>query len=509
MRVLLVNVPHPSIGSRIPDDHLPPLGLLSIGGALIDAGHATRLLDAELGPLSTQQIVEAATAFGPDAVLFGHSGSTSAHPVIVEVSKAIRAALPGAWIVYGGVFPTYHWKEILREESQIDVIVRGEGERTVTRLVQALETAEPLDAIPGIAYRADGQALATPDAALIEDLDACRVGWELIDFKNYTYWGGRRAVVAQFSRGCPHLCSYCGQRDFWKRWRHRDPRKFAAELAWLHRVHGVDVIDFADENPAASAPVWREFLEALIAENVPLTLVGSIRADSIVRDKDILHLYKQAGFVRFLLGIEQYNEDTLRKIRKGSAPSTDREAIQLLRRHGIVSMATYVVGFEEESDRDYWRALRHLLAYDPDQIQLLYVTPHRWTPYYTLAASRRVVQTDQRRWDYKHQVLATQHLSPWRLLLWMKFIEAVMQLRPRALWRLLGHPDPEFRYAMRWYSNIGRRVWLHEIWNFVFRDSRIEHGPSMAEFWEPCQESGKKKTGRQVYRAIGTAHSCS
>ncbi|MBR1155910.1 hypothetical protein [Bradyrhizobium sp. JYMT SZCCT0428] len=25
MRILLINVPHPSIGSRIPDDHLPPL----------------------------------------------------------------------------------------------------------------------------------------------------------------------------------------------------------------------------------------------------------------------------------------------------------------------------------------------------------------------------------------------------------------------------------------------------------------------------------------------------
>ncbi|MBP1097022.1 hypothetical protein JOE50_007552 [Bradyrhizobium japonicum] len=52
MRVLLVNVPHPSIGSRIPDDHLPPLGLLAIGGPLIDDGHAVRLIDAEFGPMS-------------------------------------------------------------------------------------------------------------------------------------------------------------------------------------------------------------------------------------------------------------------------------------------------------------------------------------------------------------------------------------------------------------------------------------------------------------------------
>lgn len=496
MRILLINVPHPSIGSRIPKDHLPPLGLLFVGGALIDTGHETRLLDGELAPLTTEQIVKAALAFAPGAILFGHSGSTSAHPIIAEVSRAIRAACPEAWIVYGGVFPTYHWKDILRDEAQIDVIVRGEGEQTAPRLIHALENGEPLCEIPGIAYRERGEPLATPAAALIENLDDYRIGWELIDFEHYTYWGGRRAVVVQFSRGCPYQCNYCGQQLFWRRWRHRDPQKFAAELAWLHRVHGVQVINFADEHPAASKPAWRAFLEALIAENVPLTLVGSIRADSIVRDKDILHLYKKAGFVRFLLGIENYDAATLRKIRKGSTVSKDREAIQLLRRHDIISMATYVVGFEEERGRDYWRSLRHLLSYDPDQIQLLYVTPHRWTAYYELAAPRRVVQTDPRRWDYKHQVLATRHLSPWRVLLWVKFIEAVMQLRPRSLRRLFLHRDPEIRYAMRWYSDIGRRVWPYEIWNFLFRDRYRSNGPTLAEFWgapqnaeEPAKES--------------------
>ena len=32
----------------------------------------------------------------PDAVLFGHSGSTSGHPVIAEVAQAIVRAMPHA-----------------------------------------------------------------------------------------------------------------------------------------------------------------------------------------------------------------------------------------------------------------------------------------------------------------------------------------------------------------------------------------------------------------------------
>jgi signal transduction histidine kinase len=71
-----------------------------------------------------------------------------------------------------------------------------------------------------------------------------------------------------------------------------------------------------------------------------------------VRDADILHLYKQAGWARFLLGLENTDARTLELIRKGATVSTDRAAIRLMRRHGILSMATWVVGFEEETDRD-------------------------------------------------------------------------------------------------------------------------------------------------------------
>ena len=80
MRILLINPPHPSIGSRIPHEHLAPLGLLAIGGPLLDAGHEVRLLDAEFGPMSTQEIVTQAVTFAPQAILLGHSGSTSGHP---------------------------------------------------------------------------------------------------------------------------------------------------------------------------------------------------------------------------------------------------------------------------------------------------------------------------------------------------------------------------------------------------------------------------------------------
>lgn len=510
MKILIVNPPHPAIGSRIPDDHLPPLGLLSIGGPLIDDGHDVSLFDAEFGPASLQQITNHIRGAAPDLLLIGHSGSTSAHPVSMEIARRAKAECPGLCVIYGGVFPTYHWCDILVSNPEIDIIVKGEGEETCRQLVRALEASADLSAVSGIAFRRDGTAVATPPQDMIRDLDEYRIGWELIDFADYSYWGRKRAVVVQFSRGCPHPCNYCGQRGFWTQWRHRNPEAFAAEIARLHREHGVQVFNFADENPTSSKKMWKRFLEALIAEQVDVTLVGSTRADDIVRDADHLHLYKQAGVERFLLGMENTDESVLSMIRKGGSVSADREAIRLMRKHGVLSMATWVVGFEEERDRDYWRQLRQLLLYDPDQIQSVYVTPHRWTPFFSLAARRDVIQTDQSKWDYKHQVLSTRHVPPWRVFLWVKFIEFVMQSRPRALLRLFTLPDAKLRHAQRWYYQMGRRVWFHEVIGFFLRDGRIRNGPSLSAFWGDTLEAeeealSRPKLGCKVRLKIGSA----
>lgn len=497
MKILIINPPHPAIGSRIPREHLPPLGLLSLGGPLLDAGHQVKLLDGEFEPMTVARIVSQTRDYGPDAVLLGHSGSTSAHPITSRIARAIRSALPQAWIIYGGVFPSYHWQDILEDEPAFDLIIRGEGEEIIVRLITTLENSQALAQVTGIAFRAGtssapnrsatalsgtAQVIATPPAAVIRDLDACRVGWELIDHRRYTYYGKRRAVVVQFSRGCPHRCNYCGQHNFWRSWRHRDPVKFAAELARLHREQGVELINLADENPTASRSAWLAFLEALIAEDVPLVIIGTTRASDIVRDADILHLYKRAGVARFLLGMESTDEKTLQAIHKGSTKAIDREAIRLMRQHGIISMAAWVAGFVQEKDSDYWRTLRQLISYDPDQIQALYATPHSWTPFAVQEGNHHVVQTDLSRWDYKHQILESAIVPNWRVLLWVKFIEMVCQTRPKSLRRLLAHPDPLFRAGMRWYSNIGRRVWPYEIWHWLFRDHRTSSGPALAEF---------------------------
>ena len=81
MNILLVNIAHPAIGSRLAGEHLPPLGLLAVGGPLLDAGHSVRLIDGDHDNTPVYALADEIAAARPDALLPGHSGSTPAQPI--------------------------------------------------------------------------------------------------------------------------------------------------------------------------------------------------------------------------------------------------------------------------------------------------------------------------------------------------------------------------------------------------------------------------------------------
>ena len=508
MRILLVSPPYRCITSDKGVGHQTPLGLLCIGGPLLDAGHTVKLYDAEQLHASDADLMQAMQAFAPDLVMTGHAGSTPAHLSCLRVLQIAKQCQPKALTVYGGVYPTYHAEDILHEHACVDLVVRGEGEAVALALVTALahaEAAQPeapgsgprawqhaVREVAGISYRTatingdEHAAVAlqrNPDAALMRQLDDWRVGWELVEnWDAYQCFGIGRAAVYQFSRGCPHQCSYCGQYQFWEKWRYRTPKKAAKEIAWLYHTHGVQFIDLADENPTSSRKLWREFLQALVDENVPVKLFATIRATDIVRDADFLDLAARAGLICVLMGIETTDEATLKAIRKGSTTAEDQEAVRLLRQHGIMSMLGHIVGFAEEGLADYRRALRQIALYDPDLLNAMYVTPHRWSDWSGDHGERLVVQEDPSKWDYRHQLLGSRHLKPWQIFALVKWMELRIHLRPKAVWRLLNHRDKAMRHYLRWCFFFSARVWLHEVAEFALR-TRTPKRPMALRDW--------------------------
>jgi len=251
------------------------------------------------------------------------------------------------------------------------------------------------------------------------------------------------------------------------RWRHRDPLKLVDEIEWLHRTHRVNFFTLADENPTTLQDVWHRFLEVLATRRLPVSFLATIRATDIVRDADLLPLYRRAGILYVLMGIESTDDQVLRQIKKGSTTRHDYRACQLLRQHGIFSILGHIVGLEDETLARFRTALRQLAAYDGSYLNAMYVTPHAWTQFGRAVQGRPLVQVDQQKWDYRHQVLAQNRLRPWQLFAAVKWLELCYHLRPHRLGEILRERDRQRQRQWLWtYLHVGS-VWLAEVMEFL------------------------------------------
>ncbi len=482
MKVLLINPSYQTWTSNVGVGHQVPLGLLMVGGPLLDAGHEVRLLDAEEGRLSLRKVEREVRHWQPDVVMTGHAGSTPAHPICLQTLRAAKRGRSDVIGVYGGVFPTYHARGILQQESAVDVIVRGEGEATTLELMQTLAGNRVLDDVAGLSFRRETEIVETPDRAPIRPLDGFRVGWELIkNWDKYRCFGLGRAAIVQWSRGCPHHCTYCGQFGFWVNWRHRDVVQMADEIEWLHRTHQIRFFTLADENPTTHRETWKRFLEEIASRDLPIQFFATIRATDIVRDAELLPLYRKAGIQYILMGIETTDESVLQQIRKGSTTRHDFQACQLLKQNGIFSVIGHVVGLGEESWAGFRQTLRQLKLYDGDYLNAMYVTPHSWSQFAQEVAEAPVVQTDQSLWDYRHQILGQETLKPWQIFLGVKWLEVCFHLQPRKMWAMLTMRDRDLRRQTLWTLFHTALVWFGEIGDFLCRTSFARHPQTLRE----------------------------
>jgi anaerobic magnesium-protoporphyrin IX monomethyl ester cyclase len=468
-RVVLINPARHFIANAHGLGYLIPLGLVSIGGPLIDAGFTVKLIDHDLSGWLYSRLIEEVDNFKADYILLGHSGSTAAHKTALKTIKAIHKKLPHIRVVYGGVYPTYAHQAVMAECEEIDAIVRGEGELTAVSLLRAWEQTDDLRYIDGVTWRDGKEIIVNRSRTPIKDLDEYRPGWELVDWTRYPMFGFKNAAGLQFSRGCTLTCTYCGQWMFWKKWRHRSPENVVDQLKILKNRYDVKIVWFADENFAADRDVAKRLLELIVEADLGLSLNLNMTAADVVRDADLIPLYKRAGVDYIVMGIETLKDEVVTNIRKNNPFQISKEAVRLLRENNIVSLTNIIYGLEEESWKTILDKFKGLFELDSDILNAMYLTPHFWTAQGKATNPYQVIQTDQDKWSYRNQVLATRYLKPLELFLGVKLTEILFHLRPKALKRLAFGTDKRYLQIMRHSMWVGIKVILAEIYEFFFQ----------------------------------------
>jgi anaerobic magnesium-protoporphyrin IX monomethyl ester cyclase len=468
-RIVLINPARHFIANAHGLGYLIPLGLVYIGGPLVDAGFTVKLIDHDLYGWSYDKLIKEVSVFHADYILLGHSGSTAAHKTAIKTIRAIHEKLPHIRVVYGGVYPSYAHQAVMAECLEIDAIVRGEGEQTIVSLIRTWEQTDDLQYVDGVTWRKENEIVVNRSRTPIKNLDEYRPGWELVDWQRNSMFGFKRAAGLQFSRGCTLTCVYCGQWMFWKKWRHRSPENIVEQLKILARQYNVKIVWFADENFAADREVARQTLELIAEENLELSLNLNMTAADVVRDADLIPLYKRAGVDYIVMGIETLKDEVVTSIRKNNPFQISKEAVQVLRENNIISLTNIIYGLEEERWRTIFEKFKGLLELDSDILNAMYLTPHFWTAQGKATEPGHVIQTDLDKWSYRNQVLATRYLKPVELFLGVKLTEFLFHLRPKALRRLLKGSDQHYLQIMRSSMWIGMKVVLAEIFEFFFQ----------------------------------------
>ncbi len=379
MRIVMIQPNYHSGGAEVAGNW-SPAWVAYIAGALKSAGYpAIRFIDAMVDDIPDDKLQNMLAAERPDVVI-----AASMTPAIYKAEATLKLAKdlnPNITTLLGGIHGTFMYNTVLSEAPWIDYIVRGEGEEITANLVRAIDNDDVRDPekrrhIRGIAYLEEGEVVATLPHPPIEDLDSLTPDWGILDWKKYIYIPmNTRVAVPNFARGCPFTCSFCSQWKFWRTYRSRDPKKFADEIETLVRDFNVGFFILADEEPTINKKKFVALCEEMIGRKLPVHWGINTRVTDILRDENLLPLYRKAGLAHISLGTEAAAQLQLERFRKETTIAQNKKAIDLLRKHGIVSEAQFIVGMENETHETIEETFRMVMDWKPDMVNWNMYTP--------------------------------------------------------------------------------------------------------------------------------------
>ncbi len=339
MRVLLINPFYP-----ISETPSPPLGLAYLAAALAEAGIEVKVLDLVVFPYSRAMLQQIIEEFEPH--IAGLTAVTMTFDSAVSVVRDIKKIDQRIVTVMGGPHVTFCASNTLEMHPDLDIIVLGEGERTIVDLSHAVEKNQDWRQVAGIAFRSDFGIARSPKRAPIANLD------ELPDpARGMLPLGRYRAlgmpISLTTSRGCPFKCIFCaGRKMVGSRVRYRSACRVADEMADLNtlKFHQINIADdLFTVNRAHCIAVCNEIIE----RGLDIQWTSFARVDTVT--EDTLSRMRNAGCHAVSFGIESGNPRILKTIKKGITREQVLQAVKMCRRAGVTPYASFILGLPGET----------------------------------------------------------------------------------------------------------------------------------------------------------------
>lgn len=299
---------------------ITPLALPIIA-ALTPDRYDVRIIDEEIEPLPRKGV--------PDL-----AGITTTNATIgraFRVADGMRQS--GAKVVLGGPSASFLVERAL---EHADSVVIGEVEGVWDALLADFEAGALKPT-----YRAD---------KVTEFKTSPFPRWDLVDTRKVV------SINVEVSRGCPYACEFCCVTQmFGRRQRYRDVEDVLAEVRRLPSRR----IMFVDDNLTANKAYCRELFEKIAPLGLTWLCQSSIE---IAEHDDLLGLMAEAGCMSIIIGFESLNPASLDEAKKHqNRIQRYAEVVRRIHSFGIGVTASFIVGFDSDTDEDFERIAAFVL----------------------------------------------------------------------------------------------------------------------------------------------------
>ncbi|MBE6350023.1 MAG: DUF4080 domain-containing protein [Spirochaetaceae bacterium] len=298
--------------------------------------------------------------------------------ILFKVIRELKKVSPTTLIGVGGPEVSYTSESILCSESAVDFVVIGEGEKTVSDLVEFFFTQGCITKadIPGLAYRNPENPeeilkTATRDLVNLDDLpfpyeqflpENEQLGiQDKVDVAN-------RIFYYESSRGCPFSCSYCLS-SVDKKVRFSSIKKVFKELDYFLEAQ-VPLVKFVDRtfnlNEERYLAIWKHILEH---HNQKTMFHFEIAAEQF--SEKVLDFLQgiPEGIMQFEVGIQSTNQATLAEIGRSAHLEKLTHIITRIPKT-IHTHLDLIAGLPHESLAAFKNSFNFVLALKPDMLQL-------------------------------------------------------------------------------------------------------------------------------------------
>lgn len=262
----------------------------------------------------------------------------------LKTAKIIKKFYPRCIIVMGGHHPTFFPEKVL-DCNAVDFILRGEGEKTMALLCEALKIgSDPVD-IPGIAFKKD-RSLHISDPSWVCNPD--EFSFPAMDLVNHEFYKRhkRHSTLVVSSRGCPMQCSYCSvsASSAYAPFRQRPVKDVVNEIKMQTESCDIGFIDFEDENLCISKSWFLDLcnrLQPLLeGREIEIRAMNGLYPPSI--DKDIVLAMKALGFKALNLSLGSTSKDQLSRFKRQDVMNAYEKALNLAGESGL-DCVSYII----------------------------------------------------------------------------------------------------------------------------------------------------------------------